>query len=174
MTKLIIFDCGGVLIDSEIIANRIAAESLTDFGYPISTEECIKKFTGMNAKSVHDIIFQESGISLPENALELCQQAILQELEKDLSPLILPVLESSLLNHHKKCIASSSPRGRVLKSLQFTNLSHLFRDEHIFTSAQVNNGKPAPDLFLVAAEKMGIQPKDCLVIEDSIAGIQAA
>ena len=174
MTKLIIFDCDGVLVDSEIIANRIDAAMLTTLGYPISTEESIKRFTGMNAKTVRALVMQESGISLPENLSELTGQLILQALEEELLPLMLPVLEAPLFNTLTKCVASSSPRERVLKSLQITGQDHFFKDEHIFTSAQVKNGKPAPDLFLLAAEQMGYHPKDCLVIEDSIAGITAA
>lgn len=72
------------------------------------------------------------------------------------------------------CVASSSPRARVIKALNLTKQLDYFTDEAIFTSQQVKNGKPAPDLFLFAAEKMGFKPQNCIVIEDSAAGIEAA
>jgi HAD superfamily hydrolase (TIGR01509 family) len=172
MNKLIIFDCDGVLVDSEIIANCIDAEMLTELGYPISTEDSIKRFTGMNALTVRDVIFQESGMKLPDNLSELTQQRILNAFDNELQPLISDVLEhsSALL----KCVASSSPRTRVLKSLELTKQDHFFPQDTIFTSSQVKRGKPFPDLFLFAAEQMGIQPENCLVVEDSCAGIKAA
>ncbi|MFN7710705.1 MAG: HAD family hydrolase [Holosporales bacterium] len=169
---MIIFDCDGVLVDSEIIANRIDAEILSDLGYAISTEESIKKFTGMNTATVRDMIFQESGIVLPENLTDLAQRRVLSAFENELQTLIPQVLEycSSML----KCVASSSPRARVLKSLELTKQDHFFSQETIFTSSQVKRGKPFPDLFLFAAQQMGISPENCLVIEDSVAGIKAA
>lgn len=174
MKKLILFDCDGVLVDSEMIASRIDAEILTNLGYPISTEESIKKFTGLDAYTVNNLVKKESGIDLPENFSEHSQQSILCALEKELQPLIMTVLNHSIFINHQKCIASNSPRERVLRSLKITKQDHLFDDAHIFNSSQVKKGKPAPDLFLFAAEKMGFLPKDCLVVEDSIAGIQAA
>lgn len=172
MKKMIIFDCDGVLVDSEIIANRIDAEMLSEFGYVISTEDSIKRFTGMNAATVRDIILQESGISLPEDLSDLTQKRIINAFKNELKPLMYEVLKhcSSIL----KCVASSSPRARVLQSLELTKQDHFFSQETIFTSAQVKRGKPFPDLFLFAAQQMGIVPQHCLVVEDSIAGIKAA
>lgn len=170
--KMIIFDCDGVLVDSEIIANRIDAEMLSELGYPISTEESIKKFTGMNAATVRDIILQESGISLPEDLSDLTQKRILNAFENELQPLMYEVLEHC--SYILKCVASSSTRERVLKSLELTKQDHFFTQESIFTSSQVKRGKPFPDLFLFAAQQMGISHKKCLVVEDSMAGIKAA
>jgi len=174
LSKLIIFDCDGVLVDSEIIANRIDAETLTSFGYPISTEESIKKFVGMSAKAVNELILKESGISLPSDLWTLTEEHILKAFEAELLPLMLPVLENPFLKNVKKCVASSSTRKWVLRSLQMTKQDHFFQNEHVFTASQVKHGKPAPDVFLFAAEQMGYSPKDCLVIEDSIVGIEAA
>lgn len=83
MKKLIIFDCDGVLVDSEIIANRIDAELLTQHGYPLTTEECIKRFTGMNDQSVKQMILEESGLEISENFSE---GAILQAFENVTNP----------------------------------------------------------------------------------------
>lgn len=169
---MVIFDCDGVLVDSEIIANRIDAEVLSDLGYKVSTEESIKKFTGMNMDTVRDLILQESGINLPQNFSDLTQKRILNAFESELQPLIYEALE--YCKDMTKCVASSSPKSRVIKSLELTKQDHFFRTEHIYVSSQVNRGKPFPDLFLFAAQQMEIPPENCLVIEDSIAGIKAA
>jgi beta-phosphoglucomutase-like phosphatase (HAD superfamily) len=174
MKKLIIFDCDGVLVDSEFIGNRVYAEMLTSFGYSISTEESIKKFTGLDDQTIRDIVFRESDIALPENVSQQLREALLCVLEVELKPLMFNILNNRIFGHFKKCVASNSPREHVLSSLITTKQNHFFEDSHIFTSSQVKNGKPAPDLFLFAAEQMGVSPENCLVIEDSIAGIQAA
>ncbi len=174
MKKLIIFDCDGVLVDSEIIGSRVYADMLTNLGYPISTEESIKKFTGLDDQAARDIVFRESGIELPENLSQQFREALLCVLEAELKPLMFNMLDNRVFGRLKKCVASNSPREHVLSALITTNQGHFFEDSHIFTSSQVQHGKPAPDLFLFAAEKMGFAPKDCLVIEDSVAGIQAA
>lgn len=171
MKKLIIFDCDGVLVDSEIIANRVDAEILTHLGYPLTAEDCIKRFTGMNDQSVKQSIFEESGLDLPE---DFSEKARLQAFENELTPLMLPVLQAISKHKMERCVASNSLRKRVIRSLELTEQIQFFNQEHIFTAAQVQKGKPAPDLFLYAATQMGYAPKDCLVIEDSIAGIQAA
>jgi HAD superfamily hydrolase (TIGR01509 family) len=175
MKKLIIFDCDGVLVDSEIIAHQVGLELLSSIGYSITLEESIQKFTGVSGKRTSQLILEQSGISIPEDFFStVCTGKILEAFEKDLKPLMLAVLSNNLLKDVQKCVASSSPRERVLRSLQITGQSHFFQEEHIFTSAQVKNGKPAPDLFLFAATQMGYHPKNCIVIEDSVAGIQAA
>src|ERR1700687_1221857 len=94
MNKLVIFDCDGVLVDSEIISNRIDAEALTSFGYPITAEESIRRFTGLNAKAVRQIILNESGIDIPLDYLTSQQPIVLKAFEKELNSLIKPVLES--------------------------------------------------------------------------------
>lgn len=172
--KLVIFDCDGVLVDSEIIAHRVGVEMFESAGYRISIEDSLKKFTGISIKSTKEIVLQESGIELSENFFNSMSEAILGSFEKELKPLISEVLEQPLWSILSKCVASSSPRERVLKSLEITKQIHLFPNDQIFTSSQVSRGKPFPDLFLFAAKKMNVVPKDCLVIEDSVAGIQAA
>lgn len=174
MNKLVIFDCDGVLVDSEIISNRVDAEALTSFGYPITTEESIKRFTGLNAKAVRQTILKESGIDIPLEYLNSQQQVVLKVFETELVSLIKPVLEAIDKRQISRCVASSSPRNRVVRCLELTEQFLYFNHESIFTSQQVVNGKPAPDLFLFAASQMGFKPADCIVIEDSFAGIEAA
>lgn len=172
--RLIIFDCDGVLVDSEIVANRIEAEALTSIGYPLTTEECIKRFTGVSTKGLREIIFEESGLEISLDFLAKQQDRILKAFETELKPLTKEVLQMIEEANIMRCIASSSPLNRVTKSLELTRLTSFFNRDSIFTSQQVVKGKPAPDLFLFAAEQMGFSSENCLVIEDSFSGIQAA
>lgn len=174
MNKLVIFDCDGVLVDSEIIANRIDAEALTSIGYKITTEESIKRFTGINAKMVRQIILNESGKDIPLEYLSSQQPILLKAFEMELLPLMKPILEFVEEMKINRCVASSSPRNRVIRCLELTDQLRFFSDQSIFTSQQVLKGKPAPDLFLFAANQMACSPKNCIVIEDSVAGIEAA
>ncbi len=174
MKKLIIFDCDGVLVDSELIANRIDVEAFCKLGYKITLEESIKRFTGLNSKKVNKIIFEESGIVLPENFSDQRQLEICRAFEEELEPLMLELLQTISYDNFDICVASSSNKERVTFSLELTNQIQYFNKENIFTAQQVQNGKPAPDLFLYSADILGYCPKDCMVIEDSEMGIQAA
>jgi len=116
-------------------------------------------------------IFEESGLDIPE---DFSEEARLQAFENELTSLMLSVLQAVRENKIERCVASNSLRKRVIRSLELTDQIQFFKLEHIFTAAQVQKGKPAPDLFLYAATQMGYAPENCLVIEDSIAGLQAA
>ena len=175
MKKLIIFDCDGVLVDSEMIAHQVGIEALARINYSITIEESVKRFTGLSGINERKIIFEESGIDLPEDFFsKTCQPQILKAFEAELKPLLQGVLCALDQQNISRCVASSSPRERVIRALEITGQKRFFTDEVIFTAQQVQKGKPAPDLFLFAAEQMGYLPKDCLVIEDSPAGIEAA
>lgn len=174
MEKLFIFDCDGVLVDSELIGSRIYAHALTNYGYSLSAEECLRRFTGMSDKTAQEIIFSESGIQIPESLSQMIQEITVEAFEKELQPIIYDFIKTVAQENFQICVASSSPKHRVIRSLELTDQYQFFSPDKIFTSQQVNNGKPAPDLFLLAAEVMGYQPKDCIVIEDSVAGIKAA
>jgi HAD superfamily hydrolase (TIGR01509 family) len=174
MDKLIIFDCDGVLVDSELIANRMDAEILTSIGYPISLEDTLQRFIGMNLKTLGQVLFDETGRTFDLSSFTTQQEILLKIFEKELQPLNDSLLTQIELLGVIRCVASSSPRDRVLRSLEITNQLRFFNEESIFTSQQVKNGKPAPDLFLLAAKEMGFIPEDCIVIEDSFAGVTAA
>ncbi|WP_010300187.1 HAD family hydrolase [Candidatus Odyssella thessalonicensis] len=174
MVSLIIFDCDGVLVDSEEIASRIEAKILTEYGYPVTTEDNIQNFTGKSFQSIQQHIWEQAEILVPDEVLMKIQAIIMTAFEQELFPLLTSVLNEDLIKQTAKCIASSSPKTRVLKSLDLTKQSHFFQSNHIFTAEQVSNGKPAPDLFLLAAAEMGYPPSDCLVIEDSVVGLKAA
>lgn len=174
MSGLIIFDCDGVLVDSEIIAHQVEIECFKEIGYQITLEESIKNFTGVSDSYVSQIIFQETGNSISQNFFYETQQKIVQAFETQLKPLMDSVLPYLYDNNISRCVASSSIPERVKRSLEITHQWSFFEEDTIFTSSLVKKGKPAPDLFLYAADKIGFKPAECMVIEDSIAGIQAA
>jgi HAD superfamily hydrolase (TIGR01509 family) len=172
--NLVIFDCDGVLVNSEFIASRVFAEALSTYGYLISIEECIRRFTGINEHACRQMIMKESGINIPADYWALQQPVLLKAYETELTPLMQPVLE--VLNTFKvsRCVASNSSRNYVVKCLELTKQIKYFADNSIFTSQQVSKAKPAPDLFLFAAKEMGVRPENCIVVEDSAAGADAA
>lgn len=172
---LIIFDFDGVVVDSEIIANAVNADALTSIGYPIDLETTIKKFVGVNRQSMRQMIFDESGIQLSDDFFELALQEIRSLFKTALDPLI-PSLLNELASDQsiKKCIASSNTPEQIICSLEITQQSSFFEKDSIFTSSLVERGKPFPDLFLFAAQKMGVAPENCIVVEDSLPGITAA
>ena len=174
MKKLIIFDFDGVLVDSEIIDSRVYSEMLSKFGYNISAEGVIQKFTGVCTDQMKKIIFEESGIIMSDDLNSSIKLRVIEAFENELRHLNYDLLENIVSRGIRKCIASNSKRSRIIKSLKITNQDHLFTEDCIFNAEQVSRGKPYPDLFLFAAEKMGFSLEDCLVIEDSVAGIKAA
>jgi HAD superfamily hydrolase (TIGR01509 family) len=168
---LLIFDCDGVLVDSETLSCRIDAETLTECGVPYTAEEVAREFTGVSIKDQITRIESERGIRLPDDFTERLNRTLFQRFETDLKP-IEGVRDAILSLPFPRCVASSSIPERIALSLRITGLADLF--DNIFSSAQVARGKPAPDLFLHAASRMNALPGECLVIEDSIAGVQAA
>lgn len=173
MQKLVIFDCDGVLIDSEVIANTFTVEALTKAGYPITLEECIRKFTGLNTQSVQQLIFKESGIEISLKYLSNHYQKAIDAFEFRLQPLLFQILSSLEEMGVSRCVATGGGKERVRRCLELTNQLPYFNDS-IFSSQEVVKGKPAPDIFLHAAKKMGFSENQCIVIEDSPAGIEAA
>jgi HAD superfamily hydrolase (TIGR01509 family) len=168
---LLIFDCDGVLVDSEPLSCRIDAEILTECGVPYTAEEVARDFTGVSVKDQITRIESERGIRLPDDFTERLNRTLFQRFETDLKP-IDGVRDAILSLPFPRCVASSSIPERIALSLRVTGLADLF--DNIFSSTQVARGKPAPDLFLHAASRMNTLPEECLVIEDSIAGVQAA
>ena len=168
---LLIFDCDGVLVDSESLSCRIDAEFLTQIGIPYTAEEIARQFLGVSLKTMIARIEAERDCKLPDDFSERLNRILFARFETDLKP-IEGVREAILSLPYPRCVASSSVPERIALSLRVTGLSDLFDD--IFSSTQVPRGKPAPDLFLHAASSMKARPEDCVVIEDSVAGVQAA
>jgi HAD superfamily hydrolase (TIGR01509 family) len=168
---LLIFDCDGVLVDSEVLSCQVDADLLTGLGVPYTADEIARQFVGVSLKDMIAGIEAEHGQKLPADFGDRINRTLFARFETELKP-IHGVREAILALPHRRCVASSSTPDRIALSLRVTGLSDLF--DHLFSSVQVPRGKPAPDLFLHAAEQMGFAPADCLVIEDSVAGVQAA
>jgi HAD superfamily hydrolase (TIGR01509 family) len=170
--KLIIFDCDGVLVDSEIICVDVLISELKKVGVDVSIDYFHQHFLGRSFAHVNGRILDSFNVDLGTDFESNYQQRLLQVFETKLQPttdvrLVLEQLQTPY------CLATSSSVDRTKKALELTGLSDFF-DGKVFTASLVKNGKPAPDLFLFAAQKMGVKPENCLVIEDSIPGLKAA
>lgn len=164
----IVFDCDGVLIDSEIIANRIEVEVKTELGFPITLEEQLKKFVGLGMS--HPVVQAELQ-RLPADYWQMVDDRVKIAYINELKAIdgVVEILEQLSL---PKCVASSSEPDWLAFKLKHTKLIHHFPNA-IFSGRMVKNSKPAPDLFLLALEKMGWDASGCLVVEDSVAGVEA-
>lgn len=168
---LLIFDCDGVLVDSEPLACRVDEEVLGGLGFPITAEDIRRRYVGKSLKDMIAGIEAEHARKLPEDFGARLNATLLERFRTELQPMA-GIREAVLALPARRCVASSSLPERVALSLTVTGLIDLF--DHRFSSAQVARGKPAPDLFLFAAERMAARPRDCLVIEDSVYGVEAA
>ena len=170
--KLVIFDCDGVLIDSEIISAHALAAELKRLGLPIDLDFVLANFLGRSFPTVVAELRDRFGTQLEDGFEQIYRARLIGEFENRLEvmPGVQDLLEKLVV---QSCVATSSSPARVRRSLEIVGLDSFFR-ERVFTASAVENGKPAPDLFLHVAEKMGCDPTDCLVIEDSIPGVQAA
>ena len=169
---LVIFDCDGVLIDSEIISAQMLVAELARLGVAIDLDYVARHFLGRSYPTVMQQIREEFGLNLPEAFEEQYRNRLLAAFERDLTimPGIAEVIGALAVPY---CIATSSSPRRARRSLEIVAFPGL-EETPLFTASMVEHGKPAPDLFLLAAKKMGVKPRDCLVIEDSLNGIRAA
>jgi HAD superfamily hydrolase (TIGR01509 family) len=169
---LIIFDCDGVLVDSEVISCRSHADVLSRHGYPITSEQVFHRFLGRSTRQANAEIEAELGRALPVDFHAQLQSEQLRAFETDLEA--VPHIHLALDKITQAvCVASSGSHQRMRVTLGRTRLYDRLAP-HIFSASQVTNGKPAPDLFLFAAAQMNVPPQRCLVIEDSVAGITGA
>lgn len=168
---LVIFDCDGVLIDSELISCRCLIETLRGYGIEATLEEVFAAFLGRSTRSIAEH-YRAAGLNIPDDFPAELRTRVRQAFAAELRPIenIETVLRRLAAVY---CVASSSDLDRVEFSLALTGLSDLFSGR-IFTAQMVANGKPAPDLFLYAAARMNAAPARTLVIEDSVSGVQAA
>ncbi|MFD5453449.1 HAD family hydrolase [Streptomyces sp. NPDC127100] len=174
--ELILFDNDGVLVDSEPISNRLLAAHLTELGHPTSYEDSLRDYMGSAMHRVHDLVLERSGRPLPEDFDDVFHRRVFAAFERDLEPVpgVVGVLEKLAADEVPYCVASSGSHERIRVGHRKTGLDRWFDDARIFSAEDVGRGKPAPDLFLHAAERMGVAPERCLVIEDSALGVRAA
>lgn len=169
---MIIFDCNGVLVDSEPIAAAVAADAFRKAGINMTPDLVARYFTGRRPSDMFADVEKAAGVKLPDRFASVVAAATLLRLSEDLRA-IPHVTHALSWLRGPKCVASSSGLDRVRVSLESTGLDRFF-GSNVFSANDVPHGKPAPDLFLHVARQMGIQPKDCLVVEDSPAGVTAA
>ncbi|MGW7521436.1 HAD family hydrolase [Streptomyces sp. NPDC054796] len=173
---VVIFDNDGVLVDSEPLSNRILAGYLTELGHPTSYEDSLRDYMGAAVHRVHDLVRERSGKQLPEDFDEVFHRRVFDAFRRELAPVpgIGDVLVELAAQGVPYCVASSGSHERIRVALRTTGLYDHFGEERIFSSQDVGRGKPAPDLFLHAAERMGVPPARCAVVEDSVLGVRAA
>jgi HAD superfamily hydrolase (TIGR01509 family) len=167
---LIIFDCDGVLVDSELLSCRCLSEVLAEFGIALSEEQALELFLGRSTKAIEQH-YRDLGQIVPEGFLPRLKSHVLKTFAGSLQP--IPGIAAVIAELRAPfCVASSSDIDRVSLSLDVTGIRSHFSNR-LYTAQMVRHGKPAPDLFLHAAEKMDTRPARTLVIEDSVSGVQA-
>ncbi|WP_375307944.1 HAD family hydrolase [Bradyrhizobium sp. A11] len=168
--ELIIFDCDGVLVDSELLSCRCLSEVLAEFDIALSQQQALELFLGRSTRAIEQH-YRGLGQIVPEGFLPRLKSQVMSTFAASLQPIpgIAGVMSDLSVPF---CVASSSDLDRVALSLDVTGLRAHF-GERIYTAQMVRHGKPAPDLFLLAAEKMGARPARTLVIEDSVSGVAA-
>ncbi|WP_406364083.1 HAD family hydrolase [Streptomyces sp. NBC_01579] len=172
VVELVIFDCDGVLVDSERICVKVDAMITADLGCTFTEAEIVERFVGSSDEVYTAAVEERLGRRLEKNwqrryehlyrAAFAAELTVVDGITEVLNSLTTPI-----------CVASNGSHDDIRHSLQITSLSDYFKT-HIFSAADVPSGKPAPDLFLHAARSMGVEPAQCAVIEDSAYGVQAA
>ena len=170
--KLIIFDCDGVLIDSEALVCALVSEELTRHGYPITPDEVIRRFAGRPEREMVAEIEQQWGQSIPTGYFNELARRVHEAYTTELQAIdgVDEVLAAIRIPF---CVASSSDPDKLKLGLGFVNLYHYF-DPHVISAKYVAQGKPAPDVFIYAAGSMRTPVRECVVVEDSIPGVKAA
>lgn len=173
-TRLVIFDCDGVLVDSEPLANAVMAEALTAQGWPMSGAESVARFKGGHMHQVHAALEAQLGRTVSRDWISgfdaACRIALTEVAAVDG---IADLIERARQAHISICVASQGPHEKMAVTLKAAGFDNIFAGR-IFSSVDVERPKPAPDLFLHAAQSCGVPPEKCLVIEDSATGVAAA
>jgi HAD superfamily hydrolase (TIGR01509 family) len=173
-TMLLAFDCDGVLVDSEIIAADVDAELLTAAGYEISPDEVVRRFAGLTSKAIHAAIEAELGRPLSEDFLAKQREELDRRLASDLK--IVPGVDDMLERiEGPRCVCSNSSNERLRLTLEKTGLWDKFRP-YVYSAVEVGDKqpKPSPNVYIHAARAFEIDPREMLVIEDSVFGVTAA
>jgi HAD superfamily hydrolase (TIGR01509 family) len=168
---LVIFDCDGVLVDSEVITSRIFAKMLNDLGVPVTVEETFEKFVGRSMAQCLQMIAGMLGREVPQDFEQQYQLRITAALNSELKAVagIAAALEAIRTPY---CVASNGSREKMQTTLGITGLLPKFKDK-MFSVSEVSRGKPYPDIFLYAASQFGVAPSACVVVEDTPTGVAA-
>ncbi len=170
--KLVVFDCDGTLVDSELLCNLALQHQLAEIGVACNAQELLAKYRGGKLATIMASLETDFSISLPPSFEKEYRAKVNTLFDEQLRPNagVKEVLESLSMPF---CIASSAPRDKIRRALSVTGLSEHF-GSNIFSSYEVGSWKPEPEIFLHAAREMGFMPKDCCVVEDSVLGLVAA
>ncbi|HVO55616.1 MAG TPA: HAD family hydrolase [Solirubrobacterales bacterium] len=170
---LVIFDCDGVLVDSDRISLRVQAERIfSGLGLRIGFEDCVHEYLGIGMERTLEILGERLGHTVPEAWVTELEAAVAEAFEQELEA--VPGIDAALDRIDlPTCVASSGSQEKMRLTLGLTGLYERFSGR-IFSADEVRRGKPAPDLFLHAAAAMGVAPANCVVVEDSPFGIEAA
>lgn len=172
---LVIFDCDGVLVDSEPLSNEVLACHATTLGWPMDGSLSQSIFKGMTMQQVHIRIEQELGLELDNAWIEDYYYESFALFEQKLEPIpnVANLIKRVVSRNKKICVASQGPHRKMALTLRVTGLENYFGD-YIFSARDVERPKPYPDLFLHAANEMEVSPERCCIIEDSLTGVKAA
>lgn len=176
LIQLVIFDCDGVLVDSEPHSNEILFEELTAIGYETTLEASEATFIGRSWAHCVSVVTERLGAPPPPSFERNCRARLFAAYDDARVPAVPGIAGAlSALSDARvpSCVASSGDHERIRRGLRSAGLHDRFEDERIFSATDVGRGKPAPDLFLHAAERMGFDPAATVVVEDSVAGVQA-
>ena len=168
--KHIIFDCDGVLIDSEAISMDIDVALLAECGVVISVDEAHRRFVGLTFEAMISMIEAEHRMALPTDLGERKDVRMMEAYRRSLQP-VPGVAEALARIKQPKSVGTNGPRSRAVEALQLTGLWGHFNG--MTTFEDVKSGKPAPDVYLLAAKRAGVAPADCVVVEDSATGVRA-
>jgi HAD superfamily hydrolase (TIGR01509 family) len=170
--RAIIFDFDGVLADSEVLSNSVIAGIVTELGKPTTVDDAYRTFMGKRLSEVIETIEAVIGRKLPPDFADTYQARTFDAFRARLKPVVGAREFLEAWRDVPRCIASSSSPERLALSLEVLNMTPLF-EGRVFSASNVARGKPHPDIFLHAAEQLGIAPGDCIVIEDSVGGVTA-
>lgn len=168
---MVIFDCNGVLVDSESLATAIVSQEFIRAGFALTPDVVARYFTGRRPADMFAEVEIAAGRKLPPDFADTVASTTLRRFREELRATKHAAYALSWLRG-PKCVASSSSHDRIRVSLETAGLIRFF-EPNLFSAAEVKHGKPAPDLFLHAAGKMRVEPRDCIVVEDSGVGVAA-
>jgi HAD superfamily hydrolase (TIGR01509 family) len=173
VSGLVIFDCDGVVVDSEPVANAVLHARLESLGLELTPAESAARFTGRSMADCVVLIEQLTGRPVPPDFVAAVRRETRAAFERGLEavPGVVALLAALPPPY---CLASSGSHAKIRHSLRLTGTDRFFDDDRIFSAEDVRAGKPAPDLFLHAARRLGVAPADCVVVEDSVPGVAAA
>jgi HAD superfamily hydrolase (TIGR01509 family) len=174
--RLVIFDCDGVLVDSETISSTVLAQTLTSYGLPTTLDDARRDYEGLLLRDIDARARAKLGGPLPDDWIDRFQAERAEVFRRKLEPVAGAgeAVEAVLAAGVPVCVASQGMIEKTRLSLALTGLDRLLSDDVLFSAWSVGRGKPFPDLFLHAAQAMGVEASHCAVVEDSVSGVTAA